>query len=410
MGFSLTTIRRAVLIAAVAWAGASAPAAEKADPVLHQARESLAKGDLDAAIARLDVAVRLDPTQAKCRGLRGVAWLRKGDYAKGAADLKAAIALNSGDAGLHYQPSNGSTLSARAVAHGQQQVAKMLHDRPAMADFGDEAKFLRDWAQRKFAGEDFVEPIDWDPSPPLHSDAEHLAPGGGENAAILVEAHYTSGPKEGKPRSFEELWAGAIYELHNVNYAREFVRLNDEADRGKVSKEAFVAGILKYELQAAQRTRAFYLNVFLPWAEKKKLTTDPTLWFCDWWDTPDSVLKSFSDKSAYPWRPYARVHDWATVHRFWRRAKFAKAQKLLEQMLDEEGYDEELSDVSYWLGRCLTQMHKPTEAVEALSEAIRLDPENAPAYRARGELYKKLGEKTKAEDDLAKAKKLESEE
>ena len=409
MRFSLPTIRWAVLIAAVAWAGTPAGAAEKIDP-FQQAKHLLAKGDFDAAIARLDEAVRLEPKQAKYRGLRGVAWLRKGDYAKGAADLKAAVALTPGDAGLRYQPSNGSRLSAEALAHGEKQVARMLHDRPAMAEFGNEAKFLRDWATRKFAGEDFVEPIDWDPLPPLHSDAEHLAPGGGENAAILVEAHYTSGPKEGKPRSFEELWAGAVYELHNVNYAREFVRLNDEADRGRVLKEAFVAGILKYELRAAQRTRGFYLNVFLPWAAKKKLPTDPTLWFCDWWDTPESVLKDFPDKSAYPWRPYARVHDWATVHRFWRRGRFAKARELLEQMYDEEGYDEDLADISYWLGRSLIRLNKPTEALEALNEAIRLDPETAPAYRARGELYKKLGEKAKAEADLAKAKKLESEE
>jgi Flp pilus assembly protein TadD len=104
------------------------------------------------------------------------------------------------------------------------------------------------------------------------------------------------------------------------------------------------------------------------------------------------------------------VHDWATVHRFWRRGKFTRAQKILEQMREEEGYDEELSDISYWLGRCLIRLNKPTEAIEALNEAIRLDPESAPAYRARGELYRKLGEKSKAEADLAKAKKLESEE
>jgi tetratricopeptide (TPR) repeat protein len=408
MGFSPPMIRWVVLIAAAAWAVAPARAAERVDR-FQQAKHLLAKGDFDAALARLDEAVRLEPKQAKYRGLRSVVWLRKGDYAKGIADLKAAVTLNPGDEGLHYQPGNGSRLSAAALAHGEKQVARMLRDRPAMAEFGDEAKFLRDWARRKFAGEDFVELIDWDRSPPLHSDAEHLAPGGGENAAILVEAHYTSGPKEGKPRSFEELWAGAVYELHNVNYAREFVRLNDEADRGRVSKEAFVAGILKYELKAAQRTRAFYMTVFLPWAEKKKLPTDPTLWFCDWWDTPESVLKSFSDKSAYPWRPYARVHDWATVHRFWRRGRFAKARELLEQMYDEEGYEEELADISYWLGRSLVRLNKPTEALESLNEAIRLDPESAPAYRARGELYKKLGEKEKAEADLAKAKKLGSE-
>ena len=174
----------------------------------------------------------------------------------------------------------------------------MLHDRSAMAQFGDQADFFSQWAVRKFAGEDLGTPIDWDPSPPLHSDAEHVRAADGDNAAILVEAVYTEGPKQGQPRSFEELWAGAVFELHNVVYAREFVRLNDEADDGKVSKEAFVAGILKYELRAAQQTRAFYLQVFLPWAEKKALPTDPSLWFGDWWETPDTVLKGFTDKSS----------------------------------------------------------------------------------------------------------------
>jgi Flp pilus assembly protein TadD len=409
MGISPKLRWSVVLIVATAWAGETARA-DESTARFEQAKHLLARGDFDAAIARLDEAIRLEPKQAKYRGLRGVAWLRKADYTRGIADLKAAVALNPADEGQHYQPSNGSRLSAEALARGQRQVTHMLHDRPAMADFGNEAKFLRDWATRKFAGEDFVLPIDWDPSPPLHSDAEHLAPGDGQNAAILVEAHYTAGPNEGKPRGFEELWAGAVYELHNVNYAREFVRLNDEADRGRVSKEAFVAGILKYELRAAQRTRAFYLNVFLPWAAKKKLPTDPGLWFCDWWDTPESVMQSFSDRSAYPWRPYARVHDWATVHRFFRRGRFAKARALLEQMQDEEGYDEEQADISYWLGRSLVRLNKPNEALDAFNEAIRLDPQNAAAYQARGELYKKLGEKEKAEADLTRAKKLESEE
>ena len=62
--------------------------------------------------------------------------------------------------------------------------------------------------------------------------------------------------------------------------------------------------------------------------------------------------------------------------------------------------------MSYWIGRCLARLNKPAEAVAAFSEAIRLDPDNAPAYRARGEQYQKLGEKAKAEADLAKAKAL----
>ncbi len=397
-------------VAAALWLGLAAAAmgSDEADRAFQQARHALEHGDYDAAIAQLDQAIRLEPKQAKFPGMRGVAWLRKGQYAKGAADLKAAIALTPGDAGAQYQPTSEKQLAAAALKHGQHQVAKMLDDRPAMAQFFSQTDFLRDWAARKFAGEDLGDLIDWDPSAPLHSDAEHVAPADGDNAAILVAAVYTEGPRKGQPRSFEELWAGAVYELHNVVYAREFVRLNDEADQGRVSKEAFVAGIVKYELRAAQQARAFYLQVYLPWAENSGQPTDPSLWFCDWWETPETVLKNFTDKSAYPWQPYSRTYDWATVHRQWRHGKFHRALNLLKQMQGERGYDEDQADLQYWIGRCLARLDRPQEAIEALTESIRLDPENSAAYQARGRLYQDGGEESKAEADFAKAKKLKA--
>ena len=407
MKLMLSIVKKAIFTAVVGAAATQSNAADRAESAFQEARQAIAKGKYDAAIARLDEAVRLDPKQAKYHGVRGAANLHQQNYAQGVADLKAAIARNPGDAGVGYQPTTDKKLSEESLRHGRKQVADMLRDRPAMAQYGREANFLTDWATKKFAGEDFGDPIDWDPSPPLHSDAEHLAPGHGMHAAILVQPNYAGGPMEGKPRTFEELWAGAIYELHNVNYAKEFIRLSDEADEGRVTKDAFVAGILRYELAAAQRTRAFYVQVYLPWAEKKKLATDPSLWFCGWWDTPEGVLKSFSDKSAYPWRPYAREHDWATVHRHWRGGNFQKAQKLLDEMCKETGYDEEIPDIFYWIGQCCAAQKKPAEAEKALSEAIRLDPEHAEAYAARGEVYEKLGEKEKAKADFEKAKKLE---
>jgi tetratricopeptide (TPR) repeat protein len=331
---------------------------DQADLVFQQAKQSLRDDDVDRAVSLLDEAVRLAPKQAKYQGYRGLARLYQGEFAKGSADLRAAIKLSPGDAGQAYPPPSSTKLSTKALQHGEQQVAAMLRDRPAMAEYKTEAEFLRRWAVRKFAGEDLGSLIDWDPSPPLHSDAEHLAPGDGDNAAILVAADYDSGPEQGKPRSFEELWSGVVYELHNVNYAREFVRLNSEADDGKISKQDFVGGILKYELRAAQQTRAFYVQTFLPWAEKQKYPTDPSLWFCNWWDTPDSVLQSFTDKTAYPWRPYARTHDWATVHRRWRQGYFQKAFKLLKQMENEKGYEDEREAVHAWIKQCREQINK----------------------------------------------------
>jgi Flp pilus assembly protein TadD len=75
-------------------------------------------------------------------------------------------------------------------------------------------------------------------------------------------------------------------------------------------------------------------------------------------------------------------------------------------MRDEKGYEEDQSDANYWIGRCLARMNKPAEAIAALSEAIRLDPESAAAYQARGRLYQKLGEQAKAQADFTKAKQL----
>ena len=396
------------IIAAACCAGRTAPAEEKIDLPFEQAKQAIEDGEYDVALALMDKAVAKAPKEAKYRGVRGAAWLCKGEYAKGEADLKAAIELNPGDAGRNYRASTDAKLAEDRLKHGRRQVERMLHDRPAMNKYGAEADFLRRWAERKLAGEDFGDPIDWDPSPPLHSDAEHLAPDDDSNAAILIEEKYTDGPDRGKPRSFEELWAGAVYELHNVDYARKFVRLHELAEAGKLTKDEFVGGILKYELLAAQRTRAFYVQQYLPWAAKKKLPTDPTLWFCEWWDSPEKVLESFTDKTEYPWRPYAREYDWGSVHRYWHGGKFERLHKLLKEMLAEEGYDEERTDVNYWIGACLAKLNKPAEAVAAYSESIRLDPKNTAAYRARGRLYAELGDKAKADADFAKAKELDA--
>jgi tetratricopeptide (TPR) repeat protein len=350
-------------------AGSIARAADDpADCAFQQGRQSLQAGDYNRAATLLQQAAHLAPKQAKYRGYLGLAHMHQGNFQQGAADFLAAIELNPDDAGQKYPPPPLiAKLAQKDLDRAAQQVDTMLRDRPAMTDYKPNSDFLRRWAIRKFAGEDLGSPIDWDPSAPLHSDAEHLAPQDGDNAAILVQADDDAGPQRGNPRDFEELWAGAIYELHNVNNAQHFIRLNREAEEGKISKTAFVDGILRYELQAAQQTRAFYVHVYLPWTEKHRIPTRPTLWFCDWWDTPDTVLQSFTDKSSYPWRPYARTHDWTTVQRGLRQGLFPKALRLLKQMRNEQGYEDEQPKVDYWIKQCREKLDvkKPRDTESA---------------------------------------------
>ena len=66
-----------VLVAAMLWAGTTVRADEKTDR-FEQAKHLLAKGDFDAAIGRLDAAIRLEPKQANCRGLAVLPGYAKG--------------------------------------------------------------------------------------------------------------------------------------------------------------------------------------------------------------------------------------------------------------------------------------------------------------------------------------------
>jgi tetratricopeptide (TPR) repeat protein len=357
---------------------------------------ALRRRRFDQAIAEYTAALKLQPKEAKYQGMLAVALLEKGDDQQGTAALNAAIELHPNDVGVNYKPMSDKPLSSAAMEHGREQVRKMLADRPAMAKYAEEADFLRIWAARKFAGEDLGSLIDWDPAPPTDSDAEHTAPDENNHGSIQVHPNYTHGRKAGRPRSFEELWAGAIYELHNINNAKHFVKMHEMAAEGKVTKEEFVGGIVRQEVVAAQQTRAFYLKVFLPFAVKQKLTTHPSLWFADWWDQPDEALKGFTNKSAYPWQPYARQYDWLTAEHFFDIAEYEKAMELLKTMCDESDGEDDHADVHLWIGRCLLKQKKNKEAVEEFTTALELLPDYAEVFRYRAKAYEQLGEKEKA--------------
>jgi tetratricopeptide (TPR) repeat protein len=381
--------------------------ADDAEDAYQRGLAALGQGEFDQAASAFGEAIKLKPDEAKYYGMRGTAWLRKGDYQQGLADMKEAIRLNPNDLGAKYQPTSGKELSAAALEHGRKQMEKMLKDRPAMAQFGEETEFMRSWAARKFAGEDLGSLIDWDPTPPLHSDAEHVAPEGKLHGSIQIEPQYTDGPKQGQARSFEELWAGAIFELHNINNAKEFVRLHKEAEQGRIAKDDYVASIVKYEILAAQQTRAYYVSVFLPFAVKKKLTSEPGLWFSSWWVQPNEALKYFTDKTAYPWRPYARDYDWATVERLWRRKRYERAIELLTQMCAESEGLPDHAEVHLWLGRCRMQLTQYPEAVKELTASIHLDPSDPVAFRNRAQVYRLMNENERAELDQKRAEELE---
>jgi tetratricopeptide (TPR) repeat protein len=359
------------------------------------------------AVEDLNVAIRARPGDLRYYGARGAAYVYLGRHGPGDADLRKAIEMNPRDAGRAYEPWKKKELDAESLAHGRRQVERMLADRPRMAQYAGPAGFLKQWAARKFAGEDLGVTIDWDPAAPTHSEAEHVVPGPGRRGRIRVAEVHLWGGKRGQPRTFEQLWSNAVFELHNIAYGPKFVQLHEQAAAGTISKEQFVEGIWNHEHLAAQETRAFYVQVYLPWVEKNKLTSDPALWFAAIWDDAERTFSGFTDRAEYPWRPYARQYDWAAVRRLFQQGKPQEAAPLLEAMAAEAEYPHDAPRVWTMLGRCRLEMGQAAEAVAALSRAVELDPDQAEAYRHRADAHRRLGETQKAAADDARARQLQ---
>lgn len=366
-----------------------------------------ALGDYERAIADFDRVLKAYPNEAEFLGSRAAAKLAKGDLAGGTIDLAAAIQVNPHDVGAKYIPWKKVELSPEAIEHGQEQLRQMIEDRPSLAKFLTPDDVLWKWAVRRMAGEALGEPIDWDPDPPLDSEAEHVAPSHGRRGRIRVKPYDEAMPGAAPDAVFETLWSHIVFELHNIGFVPRFEELRRQAAEGRVSKRQFVERIFHYEHEAIQQTRAFYAQVQLSWAEQKGLETDPSLWFADLWLDIETAMNDFTDPHEYPWTPYSRQYDWLRVHALVDAERYREALRFLEAMLAEEGYPEAVGQVQYWTGECRLELDDLPAALKAADAAIEFDPEDAGAYELRAEVYEKLGDAKKAAANRAKAKQLD---
>ena len=128
---------------------------------------------------------------------------------------------------------------------------------------------------RKFAGEDLGQRIRWDSAAPApEADAEHHPPTANSPGRIRVRGKHKDGPDTGHQRTAEEMWSEAVFELYNILGVKDFHRLEGDVAAGKLSKEEFFARMFEVECCAEQKTRAFYIRVFLPWAKEHRLPTN----------------------------------------------------------------------------------------------------------------------------------------
>lgn len=200
---------------------------------------------------------------------------------------------------------NDFSLSKENIAHAKKELSQIITDRPAMTEIVQKDDVIWQWVLYKLAGEDIRSPIYWQKRSsknfpvPKGVKAVHAYPTKKSEGRIWIADHISS----------EEMWAGLIYELHNIKNGPEFQKIERDAKYFACSKKDYIMRYAKLEYKAAQETAIFYTNIWLPYCESKGIEPQPQLWFYYLPDTFEKWSRSFKNKDSYPWHPYSGYYD-----------------------------------------------------------------------------------------------------
>ena len=205
--------------------------------------------------------------------------------------------------------------NAREHKHGWMQVARMLKDRPTMLEAplmsqGHRRLNSSDrvvvWAAEAFDGRIDEKKIDWDARLPTGVPnwvrGMSTSPRPGRNGHIRLAYG-----------SFDELWSCCVFELFNCEANDRFSSLYRAAHAGEMSKDEFVRRATSMEHSAQMKTRAFFGEIWRPWADSSGVKYDPANWrvfveedYEEWISGSALGTRAYRDWWASQWDKVAR--------------------------------------------------------------------------------------------------------
>lgn len=235
----------------------------------------------------------------------------KGDFTAAQANFEQAIADSIWDKGKTYSVTmtNENSLDAKRLAYGTEQLNRMLNDRPHMNAHGIAESPIAQWCIRRFAGIETGILVRWNSDGSMRDFfSDHRV--NRDDRCIDVRI---ANSKEGESEEslFEASWGALVFELINGSNWRDFQSLNLAATAGDLTSDFFVKEYYRLEHDAAQRCRAVYVRLFLPWAAQAKIKSEPRHWFASFtfWGTPETTLHYYQDRTKYPWVPYETFYQ-----------------------------------------------------------------------------------------------------
>jgi hypothetical protein len=202
-------------------------------------------------------------------------------------------------------------LSAADLAFGEQQMAKMVQDRPELTRYISKDDPIWQFCVRAFAGAAIGERIVWDNTLPQGNGyrSENLGPYQGHAGFIRIRNNSDSGDDRGRPLSCEELWSCAVFEIENIRNHKAFMVLFYRALDGKLTREEWVRGCTRLEYNALQRTKGDFTKLWLPLVGMRFMTITKSFWGADIPDTYEGWISLYRDPNDYPWDVFGAYYD-----------------------------------------------------------------------------------------------------
>jgi hypothetical protein len=158
-------------------------------------------------------------------------------------------------------------LTPEQMAWGENQLKRMLRDRPAMVPYVKKGDDLWNWMVRQFAGEYVGGGIWWDArSPEPLWNSFFYGAGNGKKAHIQVTDKFYEGWKYnwGKPKTAPNLWFGAFYEIFNIIYDGLDEKLDVQAIEGKIDRQHYILSKMLIENITDETALEFFHKVWVP--------------------------------------------------------------------------------------------------------------------------------------------------
>ena len=227
------------------------------------------------------------------------------------------VVLLSGGAYALFRGSFAREFNATDFANDQ--IRRMIRDRPAMQAYIMEHDLLWQWLVDQFSGKETGFLVEWSADMPDHNlFASSTIAYKESRAAIRVRPDMLWA--QGKPAPGVLLWEAAIFELCNTQNSKSFGLLHEHALEGRVSKEMYVVSSLYIEWTSLQRSLMVYRDIWKPLMEARAIHIDPqeyNLWRPPLAQTFNAWVKFVKEVPRNAYEVHCKNYD-ATYAKYYR--------------------------------------------------------------------------------------------